>query len=190
MGVIGMEPASDVLEGDQPDGDRAGEGRTGRAHTALEELYKTSYPRLVHAAFAVLGDLGDAQDVAQEAFERAIAKPRKVLAADHPEAWLRVVVVNLARNRRRRRNWMDRFLRRTPTESDQPSDIDRIAILVALKQLSPILRETVGLHYLADFSVAEIATTLRVPDGTVKARLARGRAALAKLLTVEERDDE
>ena len=41
------------------------------------------------------------------------------------------------------------------------------------------------LHHLADLSVAEVARELEVPEGTIKARLSRGRAALAELL----RDD-
>jgi RNA polymerase sigma-70 factor (ECF subfamily) len=46
------------------------------------------------------------------------------------------------------------------------------------------------LHHLADLPVAEVACTLGVPEGTVKARLARGRAALAVLLTEPSKEDD
>lgn len=59
---------------------------------------------------------------------------------------------------------------------------DRVALLNALRQLAGPTRETVVLHYLADLPVDEIAATLGVPSGTVKARLSRGRAALAEIL--------
>ena len=44
-------------------------------------------------------------------------------------------------------------------------------------------REAIALHHLADLPVAEVASLLGVAEGTIKARLARGRAALAPLLT-------
>ena len=65
--------------------------------------------------------------------------------------------------------------------------------MAALTQLPQSQREAVVLHHIGDLSVRDIAAALNVPDGTVKARLSRGRAALAALLggddeTVEEVD--
>ena len=53
----------------------------------------------------------------------------------------------------------------------------------ALRRLPEAQREAIALHHLADLPVHEVAATLGVPTGTVKARLSRGRAALATLLT-------
>ena len=52
----------------------------------------------------------------------------------------------------------------------------------ALRELPRGQREAIVLHHLAQLPVAEVAAQLRVPVGTVKARLARGRAALARAL--------
>ena len=52
----------------------------------------------------------------------------------------------------------------------------------ALGRLSPELREAVILRDLQDMDYREIATVLRVPEGTVKSRINRGRAELARLL--------
>jgi RNA polymerase sigma-70 factor (ECF subfamily) len=52
----------------------------------------------------------------------------------------------------------------------------------ALQKLSPELRETVVLRDLEEMDYREIAAVLRVPEGTVKSRLNRGRAELAKIL--------
>jgi RNA polymerase sigma-70 factor (ECF subfamily) len=53
----------------------------------------------------------------------------------------------------------------------------------ALQKLSPELREAVILRDLQDMDYREIAVVLRVPEGTVKSRINRGRAELARLLT-------
>ena len=62
--------------------------------------------------------------------------------------------------------------------------------MAALRQLPAAQREAIALHHLADLPVAEVALTLGVPEGTVKARLARGRAALAALLTEPSKEDD
>jgi RNA polymerase sigma-70 factor (ECF subfamily) len=67
-------------------------------------------------------------------------------------------------------------------ESVPGLDPNRVALVAALQQLSRPTRETIVLHHLADLSVHEVAETLGVPVGTVKARLSRGRAMLATLL--------
>ena len=54
--------------------------------------------------------------------------------------------------------------------------------MAALRRLPAAQREAIALHYLADLPVHEVATATGVPVGTVKARLSRGRAALALLL--------
>jgi RNA polymerase sigma-70 factor (ECF subfamily) len=53
----------------------------------------------------------------------------------------------------------------------------------ALQKLSPELREAVILRDLHDMDYREIAEVLRVPEGTVKSRINRGRAELARLLS-------
>ena len=55
--------------------------------------------------------------------------------------------------------------------------------MAALRRLPLAQREAIALHYLADLPVAEVASSLGVPVGTVKTRLSRGRAALAVLLS-------
>jgi RNA polymerase sigma-70 factor (ECF subfamily) len=56
------------------------------------------------------------------------------------------------------------------------------AVHEALQKLSPELREAVILRDLQDFDYREIATVLKVPEGTVKSRINRGRAELGRLL--------
>ena len=61
----------------------------------------------------------------------------------------------------------------------------RLTLLAALKHLPFEQREALALHYLADLPLAVIALRVDAPLGTVKARLSRGRDALARLLAEE-----
>jgi RNA polymerase sigma-70 factor (ECF subfamily) len=59
---------------------------------------------------------------------------------------------------------------------------DRVALVEALRQLPYEQREAIVLHYIVDLPVGAIAVQLGVPEGTVKARLSRGRSRLAPLV--------
>lgn len=151
----------------------------------IQRCFNASYRRLVGQLYGVCGDLTEAEDVVAEAFARAVSRRRAFERLDNPEAWLRTVAVNLARTRHRRRQLGERLLGRTHRldESHRPAlSEDRLALVAALRALPATQRETLALHYLADMSIADVAATLGVPAGTVKARLSRGRTALASAL--------
>jgi RNA polymerase sigma factor (sigma-70 family) len=160
------------------------------AEDTVRQAYQVYYRRLVTQVFGLVGDLAEAEDAVQEAFARVLAAPRSFIDADDAERWLRVVALNVARTRYRRRWLFDRLVRAGRVEATPaaapPLSADRVALLAALRRLAPPTREAVVLHYLADLPVGEVAATLGVPVGTVKARLARGRAALARFLADEE----
>ncbi|WP_435770797.1 sigma-70 family RNA polymerase sigma factor [Nocardioides sp. SYSU DS0651] len=151
----------------------------------IQRCFDGCYRRLVGQLYGVCGDLAEAEEVVAEAFARAVASRRAFERLERPEAWLRTVAVNVARTRRRRAAMADRLLRRT-TPAGPRRDVDlseqRLLVVAALRALPASQREALALHYLADLPVAEVAETLGVPVGTVKARLSRGRAALLALL--------
>lgn len=152
----------------------------------IQELYAASYRRLLGQLIGVTGSVAEAEDVVQEAFVRGLDHPRRLLGADNPEAWLRTVAVNLARSRWRR---AQRLVGLAPRLGEEPRDggaDGHIVMLQALRRLPAGQREAIALHHLADLSVEQVADTLGVPTGTVKARLSRGRAALSTLLAEEE----
>jgi RNA polymerase sigma-70 factor (ECF subfamily) len=156
----------------------------------LREVYAVAYPRLVGQLVGVTGDPAEAEDVVMEAFARAAARPQEFADIDNPEAWLRTVAVNLARSRwRRMLRWSHLIpaLARSEAYADLPEE--HLALMAALRSLPLNQREAIALHHLADLPVAEVALTLGVPEGTVKARLSRGRAALAELLEPSKEDD-
>lgn len=148
----------------------------------LAGLYAAAYPRLVAQAIAVCGDRAEAEDAVQEAFTRALLRPDGIHRMDHPGAWLRTVTLNVLRSRlRRTRRWLGLLSQLAPASTD-PVSPDRVALLGALSSLPYAQREAIALHHVGDLPVREVALTLGVPEGTVKARLSRGRAALAQLL--------
>lgn len=160
------------------------------AEDAVHQAYEAYYRRLVTQIAGLVGDLAEAEDAVHEAFARVLAAPRSFLHADDAERWLRVAALNVARTRYRRRWLFDRLVRSGRIEAT-PSAVpgisgDRVAVFAALRRLARPTREAVVLHHLGDLSVAEVAATLDVPVGTVKARLVRGRAALARFLSEDE----
>ena len=78
------------------------------------DLYQGSYQTLVLTAYALTNDLGEAEEITQEAFALAYGRRARLSSVDSPEAWLRTVVVKLARRRRRRGVMLDWIPRREP----------------------------------------------------------------------------
>jgi RNA polymerase sigma-70 factor (ECF subfamily) len=157
---------------------------SGRDDAGLRELYAASYRRLVGQIAAMTGDVSEAEDLVQEAFARAAAQWRRLERYDNPEAWLRTVAMNLARSRWRRGKRATAVmlrLRASHIEAPGPSP-DHVALVTALRELPAAQREALVLFHIVDLQVDEIARDLGVPAGTVKARLSRGRAALAERL--------
>ena len=151
----------------------------------IQELYAESYRRLLGQLIGVTGSVAEAEDVVQEAFVRGLDHPARLLGTDNPEAWLRTVAVNLARSRWRR---AQRLVGLAPRLVQQPPDADTdgdLVLLQALRRLPAGQREVIALHHLADLTVEQVADTLGLPTGTVKARLSRGRAALSTLLVTD-----
>lgn len=158
--------------------------------TDVADLFHVTYPRLVVFLYAICGHQADAEDAAQEAFTKALLNQRKFISLDNPEAWLRTVGLNHLRNGWRHHDVVRRLRGKVPgPQSAFELGPDHVAILAALDGLDRPLREVVVMHYLLDLSVAEIAATLGIAQGTVKSRLSRSRRRLAPLLTEEERED-
>ena len=143
-------------------------------------LYRLAY----RVAFRMLGDRGDAEDVAQEVLARAALRWSRL--QDRPEGWVTRVASNLAIDRVRRR-------RRTLPTPDRPLGLvdpyigERGDLVNGLRRLPRRQREAVVLRYLADFREADVAIIMHCSEGTVKSHCARGLTALrGHLSTCEE----
>jgi len=152
----------------------------------FDAFYATAFPRLTGQLYAFTGDHGEAQDVVQEAFVRAWDQRREFLLDGAPEAWIRTVAMRLAVSRwRRARRWLELVRRNPPPQHVPGPDPERATLVAALRTLPEPQRMALVLHHLCDLSVEQVASETGAPVGTVKARLSRGRAALARELTTD-----
>jgi RNA polymerase sigma-70 factor, ECF subfamily len=149
----------------------------------FDAFYAATSRRLLHQMYAMTGNLADAQELVQEAYARAWQRWSTVSTYDDPQAWVRTVAWRLAASRWRRAKTAVAALARhgAPEPVAEPS-IDNVALVAALRQIPEAQRRAIVLHHLCGLSVTEVAHETSSPEGTVKARLSRGRAALAELL--------
>ncbi|WP_199441343.1 SigE family RNA polymerase sigma factor [Umezawaea beigongshangensis] len=152
----------------------------------FEEFVAARSAALLRTAFLLVGDRGHAEDLVQSALLRAALRWRR--ARDHPEAYVRQILVNLARDRWRwnRRRVTERPLTDLVPLPDQRDHanavVDQAAVQRALAALPARQREVVVLRFFADLSVADTAAAMRTSEGTVKSQTSRALAQLRALL--------
>ncbi len=152
----------------------------------FDSFYASRFQSVATQLYAYFGDRYEAQDIAQEAFCRALRNWAEISRYDDPAAWVRRVAWNLATSRWRRVRTSVAFAnRQREVHVPEPSP-DRVALAAALATLPPQQRRAVISHYLADMPLVEIAAVEGVAIGTVKSWLHRARTALAAQLSAEE----
>jgi len=172
----------------------------------FEQLVRAHQDRLYSIALRMLGDTGDAEEAAQDAFVRAYRALGRYEAKRIRELqlrpWLATIVLNLCRSRLARRPVVVR--RQVSLDAPQPGDLEpraeeargpaaataRRASAEAwaglLLNLPPAYRSAVVLRHVDGLSYPELAIALDRPEGTVKAQVHRG---LAMLRTAYESAD-
>lgn len=151
--------------------------RTGGA-VEVERLMEAAWSDAYRLAFSVLGDAEAAKDAAQEAcvtMYRAVGSLRSSAAF---RVWLYRIVVRAAMEQQRRSVLPVAERADVNGSPDQTIDVWR-----ALDALPPKLRAVVVLRYFEGLNSREIASVLRVPDGTVRFRLASAMRRLRPLLS-------
>lgn len=157
-----------------------------RERRAFERFVQGHGDRLVRTAYLLTGDREDAEDLAQTALLRTARRWRT--AREAPEAYARTVLVNLAKDRWRRRS---RRVDEVPlADVDPPADgadplLDRDLLLRAARTLPEGQRAVLVLRFFDDLSVEETARVLGCTTGTVKSQTSRALAGLRRALTPE-----
>jgi RNA polymerase sigma-70 factor (ECF subfamily) len=171
---------------------------------AWQQLVVSQHRRIYAICYRFTGSAADAEDLTQELFLKLY---RNLASFDNHKGSFHTWIATLARNllvdhfrRTRQDRATDSLDASLAIGDDAPSLADRLAdprpsqeshasglelkasIQQALAQLSPELREAVILRDLEDMDYKEIARVLRIPEGTVKSRISRGRGELARLL--------
>ena len=150
---------------------------------SFEEFYSGAVSRLLGQLFLVTGDLHEAEEVVQEAFARASVRWSWLRDYNAPEAWVRRVAMNLAADRARKLRRQARAILRMGPPAEAPEvSVETLALVQALRTLPIRQRQAIVLHHLVGLPVEQVAQTLRMPAGTVKSLLSRGRRALAARL--------
>jgi RNA polymerase sigma-70 factor, ECF subfamily len=171
---------------------------------AWEEIVQRYHRRIYNICYRFSGSPDQAQDLTQEVFIKMYGSLKSY---DVQRAAFMTWVTTITRNllvdyfRKSKQDRVTDSLDAAPSEHEDAMPLsERIpdkslppdarvqsretkeAVHRALQKLSPDLREAVILRDLQDMDYREIATVLRVPEGTVKSRINRGRAELARLL--------
>lgn len=154
----------------------------------FERFFLAQYDVVLKLLVLTTGDRERATDATQEAFIKAYTKWSKIRRYDSPAAWVRRVAINLSRDsfrsdRRRRRREESAQIDAPTTDTDLHAG-DAIAVDL-LQRLPRRQREIATLFYVDDRSVTEIATILRLREGTVKYHLAHARDGLRKLIDTD-----
>lgn len=151
----------------------------------VRELFDEEYGPMVRLATLITGDLASAEDVVQEAFARAIARWHRIRSYDRPGAWVRRVTIRLAvRDRTRRTRELASPTDREPATTDpEPPDPE---LVDALRALPKNQRAALVLFYFEGLPTDEVATELGVAPGSARSLLHRGRATLARRLSLPE----
>ncbi|MGA3030670.1 MAG: RNA polymerase sigma factor [Candidatus Limnocylindrales bacterium] len=165
---------------------------------AFDSLVRSRIDAVYRTSLAILGNQADAADATQEAFVSAWCHRDALRDPDAFDAWLGRINLNACRQHLRRRartrvreiSLDDPEGDREAAATDRPLD-DRTADADvfdrAFARLSIDDRAVLVLHHLHERPVAEIAATLAAPEGTIKSRLHRARAALESALAKESR---
>lgn len=172
----------------------AASARTGDRR-AMDRLAERWQPRLLGHAYRLTGEPDLAAEATQEAWVEILRGIARLDDAEAFPAWAMRIVgrrcARLIRGRQQRRRTRMALTREPAPSSETPdraqAHSDLGAVRDALRSLPDAQRAAIGLFYLQQMSVAEIAVALDVPPGTVKTRLMHARRKLRARLEGETR---
>jgi RNA polymerase sigma-70 factor (ECF subfamily) len=154
-------------------------------------LFREHGSSLVRLARLFVDDRNAAEDLVQEAFIRLSRSAHRIEDPSKAAAYLRSIVLNLARDHNRR--GLVSLRHQLPFDDDAASVEDEVVlredqqrVIDALRELPHRQRDCVVLRYYFDLGIADIAETLGISGNSVKTHLRRGMAALGERLGVPE----
>ena len=160
-----------------------------RAQRELTERIEASRGHLYRVAFAWCHDAPLADDLAQEALARGLARTGQLRDAERLSSWLFSILHRcwIDHLRLRRQDLDEEAIAELPSDlpgpeghAEQQETVSRVRAAIAALPLGQ--RQVVTLVDLEEFSYAEVAAILSIPIGTVMSRLCRAREALRGLL--------
>lgn len=147
----------------------------------LADLIFENKESMYRLAYTIVENDADAQDAVGDAIVKAFGNIQRLRKKTSAKSWLMQILVNSAHDIvRKRSKWkiVEKQLDDTAVTEAFESD-EMLPIVMELKEE---FREIIILYYYEEFSVGEISRMLKIPTGTVKSRLARGRDKLSTIL--------
>lgn len=142
---------------------------------------------LFRVCYAQLRQDCDREDAVQETLRKCWQKRGQLRDDRYLQTWVIRVLLNECHDIQRRAK-RTQPVDAVPERSVTPQPMAHTRVHDALLQLDERLRMPIVLHYMEGYSVSEVACVLRVPQGTVKTRLRRGREQLRQLLNQQKRE--
>jgi RNA polymerase sigma-70 factor (ECF subfamily) len=158
---------------------------------AFPSLFKREYPRLVGIAWGLTGSREVAEDVVQDVMLMVYTRWESLPAMSSPQAYLRRATANRATSILRRAAAETRAILRVQasTVPDSETSHDTATFWGEVRRLPRRQAQVVALYYECDMSIEQVANTLEMAPGTVKAHLSRARATIARRLAVADGPD-
>lgn len=165
--------------------------RADRTRAEFETFVAERADQLLRTAYLIVWDLAEAEDLVQESLMVIARRWPRVRVMDHPHAYARRVLLNLALDGTSRRQRRRQELAAEPSDvrADDASarEIDgvdlRSELVQALGTLAPRQRAVLVLRFFEDLSEAQVAAALNCSVGTVKSTASRGLARLNATLS-------
>ncbi len=164
---------------------------------AFEQIIKRYKDQLVNFAYRFLGDLEDAEDIVQETFLRVYRKKNAYKNVAKFSTWIYTITGNLAKTELRRRKrrkllsisnlgFEDKDFELPASEKGPEENVDNVIkdreIQKAIDSLPEKFKEVIVFRDIQELSYEEISSILKIPLGTVKSRVNRGRLKLQEQL--------
>ncbi len=180
-----------LADGPMLDSVTAGRMNARSADHAVTELYGLHYKSLVRLSALLVRDVTTAEEVVQDAFVAMHGAWRRLRDTDKALSYLRQSVVNRSRSVLRHRAVIDKYAPKpTPdapsAEQGAIAQLERSAVVAALRGLPDRQREALVLRYYADLSEQQIAAAMGISRGAVKSHTARAMSSLRIVLEREE----
>jgi RNA polymerase sigma factor (sigma-70 family) len=168
-----------------------GEPITADTEALVVRLFHAEGRSLVRLARLFVDDRNAAEDLVQEAFLRLARHAHRIDDVERAPAYLRSIVLNLARDHNRRGLVSLRHHATTVVDQPSPDDLlvrseEHLRVLEAVRSLPIRQRDCVTLRYFTELGIDAIASTLGVSTNSVKTHLQRGLSNLERVLTTPE----
>lgn len=152
----------------------------------LEAFFQKYHGKCYRAAFALVKNHADAEDIAQEVLIRVILYTPQFASEEHEKAWMLRTAINLSKDLLKSK-WHNALVAIETVDEAEKSyfqipDVEMDDTLWLVLELPERFRDCLYLFYYEDYSIREIAAILEEPENTVKSNLKRGREALKRKL--------